>query len=60
MPLYDASCKICGKDFEYSAKIKEMDDTPICCGVKSERKAVYMVLGLVDRPEFMKKYAHIY
>lgn len=60
MPLYNSKCKTCGEVHEYIAKIKDIDNTPVCCGEKTERVLLAAPLGFVDKPAFMSKYKHIY
>lgn len=38
MPIYDAKCATCGQHYEYVKHIADCYDTPICCGVKTEKQ----------------------
>ena len=37
MPLYSARCPKCGVAQDYYAKVRDYEDTPECCGGKTER-----------------------
>lgn len=37
MPLYTSQCRICGKEYEYTAKIADRENTPECCGIRTEK-----------------------
>lgn len=60
MPLYNARCKACNNIHEYVAKIKDIDNTPVCCQEKTERVLLKGPIGIVDNPAFQSKYKHMY
>jgi hypothetical protein len=64
MPLYTAKCSVCGSIEEYSARIAERDNTPLCnkqkCVDVEMDRILTPVMGVVDNPAFMSKYKHLY
>ena len=60
MPIYEAICRVCDKQYEYFVKVTESNNTPSCCGKATEKAILTAPLGVVDNPAFMSKYKHLY
>ena len=60
MPIYDSKCNKCNSIKEYSTKISERDNTPECCGEKTERVLLKGPIGFVDNLAFMSNYKKLY
>lgn len=51
MPIYESYCSKCNTKHEYVAKVAECQNTPICCGEKTEKRIFTPSLGVkVDFP----------
>lgn len=47
MPTYQALCAKCNTHHDFFRKIDERDDTPVCCGEKTDRVLVAPMLQAV-------------
>jgi hypothetical protein len=47
MPLYEARCTVCKKNHDYYQTVANCQDTPICCGVKTEKVIFNPPMGYV-------------
>jgi len=53
MPMkYDSECPICGKHYEYRARIKDRNNTPECCGQPTKRVIVPPMLQASTAKEY--------
>ena len=52
MPIYESVCRKCGKYHEYIRPLSKYDDTPECCGVKTEKRIFSAPFGVVDIPAY--------
>lgn len=48
MPLYQAVCMQCGKYHEYVQRVAQSDDSPDCCGVKTEKRILSAPMARMD------------
>ncbi len=51
MPFYTALCIHCGTEHSYLRKIDDRNDTPVCCGEKTEKlldNPMVTAMGLAD------------
>lgn len=49
MAFYVSKCPICGKTYEYRAKIEHREVTPFCCNRPTQRQ-LSAPMGYVDKP----------
>lgn len=48
MPTYQAVCMQCGKYHEYIRRCAQSDDSPDCCGVKTEKRILSAPMARMD------------
>ena len=48
MPTYEAVCLKCGKYHEYIRTMRNSDDSPECCGVKTDKRILSAPLAQFD------------
>jgi hypothetical protein len=53
MPIYESVCLTCGKEHEYIRTMANCMDTPICCGVHSDKRIMSAPMGIVDIPAYV-------
>lgn len=46
--IYECHCLICGRKKEIIRKMKDRNDTPVCCGQKMHRIISAPYVGVVD------------
>jgi len=47
MPIYEARCPVCSKQQEYYQTVVNCQDTPVCCGIKTEKVILSSPMGYV-------------
>lgn len=52
MPVYEASCRICGKVQDYIRPVAQCMDTPECCGEKTQKVILSAPMGYVENIEY--------
>lgn len=48
MPTYQAVCMKCGKYHEYIRRVSQSDDSPECCGTKTEKRILSAPMAHMD------------
>lgn len=48
MPVYESLCRECGKVHEYIRRADNYLDTPICCGVRTEKVILTAPMGYCE------------
>jgi predicted nucleic acid-binding Zn ribbon protein len=48
MPTYQSVCMQCGKYHEYIRRCAQSDDSPECCGVKTEKRILSAPMARMD------------
>lgn len=48
MPVYEAKCNQCGALREYIRPVAQYDDTPMCCGEKTEKVILSSPMAVMD------------
>lgn len=52
MPIYESQCLACGKQHEYVRTMAHSHDTPLCCGVPTDKRIFSAPNGIVDIPAY--------
>lgn len=53
MPVYESKCSNCGNEYEYIRTMARCMDTPICCGVRTDKRILSAPMGIVDIPAYV-------
>ena len=53
MPIYESVCHQCGKPHEYYQTASNCQNTPVCCGVKTQKVILTAPFGVVDIPAYV-------
>ena len=48
MPTYESACLKCGAYHTYIARMKDAFETPVCCGVKTDKRIFTAPHGIMD------------
>ena len=50
--IYESICLTCGAYHEYVRPVAEYLNTPVCCGVKTQKRLLTPPMGIVDIPAY--------
>ena len=50
--IYESVCPKCGAYHEYVRPVAQYLDTPVCCGVKTEKRILSAPFSIVDIPAY--------
>lgn len=48
MPVYESQCQSCGAIRDYYATVSDRDNTPICCGEKTQKVILSAPMGYCE------------